>query len=178
MYVNDVFKCILDRNDKKKKFKLGIPEEGLKLSILVENMGRINYGSRLLDKKGIISDVRLGQQCIYHWDAYTLPLDDVSEIQFQRNMKPGFNKHPLFLRGILNIEGDVKDTFISPDGFKKGLVWVNGRLLSRYWKKGPQHTLYLPAPWLKKGYNEIVVLEFEGFRKPILNFSDTPILDK
>ena len=178
VYVNDEFKCVLYRNDKKKKLKLAIPAEGLKLSILVENMGRVNYGFNLFDKKGIVSDVRIGQQCIYHWDAYTLPLADISSVDFKRNMKAKFSERPVFLRGILNIEGEVKDTFISPDGFRKGLVWVNGRLLSRYWKEGPQHTLYLPAPWLKKGYNEIVVLEFEGFKKPVLNFTDKPLLDK
>ena len=178
VYVNDEFKCIIYRNDKKKKLKLAIPPEGIKLSILVENMGRINYGARLFDRKGIVSDVRIGQQCIYHWNAFTLPLEDITSVEFCRKLKPEFKKRPVFLRGILNIEDEVKDTFISPDGFKKGLVWVNGRLLSRYWEKGPQHTMYLPAPWLKRGCNEIVVLEFEGFRKPVLNFSDKPVLDK
>ncbi len=178
VYVNDEFKGIVYRNDKKNKIRLSVPSEGVKLSILAENMGRINYGVYLDDKKGIVSPVRLGQQYIYHWDCYPLPLCNIEELHFERKLKPKFCEKPVFLRGILNIEGEVNDTFIKPDSFKKGLIWINGKLLSRYWDKGPQQTLYLPAPWLKEGVNEIVILEFEGFKKPVLNFSNSPVLDK
>lgn len=178
IYINDEFFACVYRNDKRKKLKISIPPEGIKLSIIVENMGRINYGNYLHDQKGLVEPVRLEKQFLYHWDNYSLDVCDLSSVKFIRNLKPKFNKRPMYLRGILNITGEVHDTFIKPSGFRKGIVFVNGRLLSRYWEKGPQQTLYLPAPWLHQGANEIVVLEFEGFRKPVLQFTDTPILDK
>lgn len=178
VYINDEFKGIQYRNDKKNHIKLFVPDEGIKLTIIVENMGRVNYGPYIKDYKGILSTPRIGVQFLYHWNTYTLPLLDLSGVSFERNVKAKFRKRPMFLRGILNIENDVNDTFIKLDGFKKGLIWINGKLLSRYWEAGPQMTAYLPAPMLKKGANEIIVLEFEGFKKPIVNFVSKPMLDK
>lgn len=178
VFVDGKFAGIQYRNDKKMKISLSVPEDGIRITILVENMGRINYGYKLFDQKGIVSPVRLGQQIIHGWNMYTLPLDDISEIPFSRLRPPKFNKKPIFMRGILNIENEPVNTFIKTDGFKKGLIWVNGRLLSRYWEIGPQATCYLPGCLLKKGINEITILEFEGFKKPILSFSSKPVLDK
>ncbi len=178
IYVNNVFKGIQYRNDKKMRVKIAVPEEGIKLTIIVENMGRINYGPYLKDYKGLITTPRIGGQYIYHWNVYKLPFEDLSSLVFTRNLKAKFNKHPMFLRGILNIENEVNDTFIKTDGLKKGLIWVNGKLLSRYWEKGPQATAYVPCSYLKKGANEVIILEFEGFKKAAINFVDKPILDK
>ncbi len=177
VYINDKFAGIRYRNDKRCKIKLNVPAEGVKLSILVENMGRINYGPYLKDYKGIVSPVRLGNQILFHWKAYTLPLSDIDSISFERDLSPKFRKNPVFLKGRLVLDEEIKDTFMHLNNFKKGVVWVNGRLLSRYWEKGPQQTLYLPAPFLKKGVNEIIILEFEGFRKNIIQFRDKPLLD-
>ncbi len=178
VFIDDKFKGIVYRNDKKSKIKLNVPAQGVKLSILVENMGRINYGPYIHDKKGIVSPVRRGNQILYHWNTYNLPFDDISSLRYVRKSKPSFNGRPVFLRGQLNLENEPSDTFVKLDGFKKGLIWVNGRLLSRHWNIGPQLTAYLPAPFLKKGVNEIVILECEGFKKPIVHFSERPVLDK
>ncbi len=178
IYVNDKLKGIQYRNDKKMRVKISVPKEGVKLTIIVENMGRINYGPYMKDFKGLLETPRIGNQYIYHWDVYNLDFNDLSSLVFMRKMKAKFNKQPMFLRGILNIEDEVNDTFIKTDGFKKGLIWINGKLLSRYWEKGPQATAYVPAPYLKKGANEIIILEFEGFRKPSVRFVDNPIFDK
>lgn len=70
------------------------------------------------------------------------------------------------MQGEFEISGEPADTFVKLPGFKKGLIYVNGRLLSRYWEVGPQRSAYLPAPWLKRGVNEITVLELEGFDAP------------
>lgn len=177
VFINDKFAGIRYRNDKRCKIRLSVPSDGVKLSILVENMGRINYGPYLKDHKGIVSPVRLGNQLLFHWKTYTLPLCDVENVRFNRELNPKFRKSPVFLKGRLVIEDDAKDTFMYLNNFKKGVVWVNGKLLSRYWEKGPQQTLYLPAPFLHKGVNEIVVLELEGFRKNIVQFRDKPVLD-
>ncbi len=170
VFVNDEFKGIQYRNDKKNKIKLGVPEQGIKLTILVENMGRINYGYNLKDPKGITAPVRLGQQIIYHWQIFTINHNDLSQLPFNRE-KHRFNKRPLFMKGYLTIDSEIADTFIDMKGFKKGIVIVNGKVLGRYWEKGPQQSLYLPKSFLNAGLNEFVVLEFEGFKKPVLNFS-------
>jgi len=177
VYIDGVFKGIYYRNSKR-KLKINIPAEGIKLSIIVENMGRINYGPYLKDYKGIVAPVRLGNQLLFHWDMYTLPFDDLSCLAFERDIKPKFNKKPVFLKGYLNISDEPKDTFVYLPSFKKGLIWINGKLLSRYWEKGPQLTAYLPTPMLKKGSNEVIVLEFEGYKKNVAEFLDKPILDK
>ena len=75
------------------------------------------------------------------------------------------------MKGYLTIDSEIADTFIDMKGFKKGIVIVNGKVLGRYWEKGPQQSLYLPKSFLNAGLNEFVVLEFEGFKKPVLNFS-------
>ena len=74
----------------------------------------------------------------------------------------------------LTIEDLPQDTFIKLPGFKKGVIFVNGRVLSRYWEVGPQHTAYLPASFLQQGDNRILVLELEGFKKAQIEFCDTP----
>ena len=81
------------------------------------------------------------------------------------------------LKAVFAIEGEPRDTFVDPDLFKKGVIFVNGMILSRYWEKGPQHTCYLPAPFLREGKNEIIVLELEGYKKARLSLIDQPILD-
>lgn len=178
VFLDGKFKGIVYRNDKKSRIKFAVPQNGVKLSVLVENMGRINYGPYLYDKKGIIGPVRRGNQILHNWETYCLPLSDLSELKFERDLKMKFKKKPVFLRGIFNIEKKPVDTFVKLDGFKKGLVWINGKLLSRYWDIGPQLTMYLPAPLLRAGANEIIVFESEGFKKPVVQFVDKPILNK
>lgn len=162
------------RNDKNQKLSLKIPSSGAELTILVENMGRVNYGPKLSDKKGIIGGVRLGQQFVYHWKHYPLPLDNAENAVFVSNNKSKFKKRPVLLKGILNISDEPRDTFVKLNGFKKGIIIVNGQVLSRYWEAGPQHTAYLPAPFLKKGENSVIVLELEGYKKAEVEFCDTP----
>ena len=153
------------RNDKEPACQTAIPEEGLTLDILVENMGRVNYGPYLKDAKGITEGVRLGQQFVYDWNAWTLPMDDVSEIPFTEGVAP-FNGTPVFLKGEFDAGDEPMDTFIKLPGFKKGMIFINGKPLSRHWEVGPQKSAYLPAPFIKKGINTITVLETDGFEKP------------
>jgi beta-galactosidase len=146
-----------------------------RIDILVENLGRVNYGAKTFDKKGIVGGVRLGQTFHFGWRTTTLPMDDLSALSYKS--VTAFDGRPRFYRGNLRIDGTPADTFIAPVGFHKGFIVVNGFNLGRYWNdKGPQKTLYVPAPILKKGNNEIVVFETDGVDKPEVKFLSEPIL--
>ncbi|UQZ82142.1 Beta-galactosidase precursor [Paenibacillus konkukensis] len=157
-----------------------IPSEGASLTILVENMGRINYGPLLKDYKGITEGVRLDNQFLFGWDIYRLPLNgswasalEWSDIPQETRELSG----PAFYRGTVEAE-EPADTFIRLDGWRKGIVFVNGFHLGRYWERGPQKTLYVPGPLLKKGANEIIVFELHGAEASSVALVDTPDLGK
>ncbi len=126
------------------------------LEILVEGMGRINFAQNLIDRKGITDRVTLNGMTLMNWDVYNLPFDE----PFIKNLKPVTQnlKPGTFFKGTFNLT-DPADTFIDLSNYQKGIVWVNGHNLGRYWNIGPQFRLYCPAPWLKKGTNEVVVFD-------------------
>lgn len=150
------------------KFPLKTGEQ-TELDILVENMGRVNYGKKLWDHKGV-KNVTLGLQHLFHWKHYPLPMDNLEKLNF----KPLEDKDissPTFLRGNLHISGAPKDTYVYLKDFKKGFVVVNGHNIGRYFNEaGPQKTLYLPAPYLNKGDNEIIVFESDGAKSNRIEF--------
>ncbi len=149
--------------------------ETAELDILVENMGRINYGVALLDRKGILGGVRLGQRYHFGWEMFPMTMDDISGVAYAPAEAQG--TCPVFLRGNLTVEGTPKDSFIRLDGFTKGFVVVNGFNIGRYYvTAGPQQTLYVPAPLLREGDNEIVVFESDAYAEPVIEFVDKPIL--
>ncbi len=146
-----------------------------KLDILVENRGRINYGPKLFDKKGIFGGIRLGQQYHFGWDITSMTMDDLSGLVYADDT--AYAGNPAFLRGKLTISGTPADTFLRLDGFHRGFVKVNGFNLGRYNNdQGPQKTLYVPAPVLREGENEIVVFETDGWKKPEIEFFAEPDL--
>lgn len=236
---------------------LSVPTSGLRLDILVENMGRINYGPLMRDRKGITEGVRVGNQFLHGWDITPLPLDDLSALAFEP-LEPGGGEpaaspaqtagfaelaaeeavlrsagaaadnealhaaaeaaqatearreadaqgaadaeqaaasdaargeasgaRPAFYRGTFAVS-ETADTFLRTDGWRKGVVWINGFLLGRYWQAGPTKTLYVPAPLLREGENEIVVLDLHGFGEkggsrglsslPFVELTDAPDL--
>lgn len=171
VFIDGKLACIQYRNDKQSPMNISVPPEGIELAVLVENMGRVNYGQNLLDRKGIDGSIRLGQSFLYHWEALTLPLDNLGGVAFGA-MKP-FEGRPQLLRGTFTIDGTPEDTFVRLDGFKKGVIFVNGQCLSRYWEVGPQKTAYLPAPFLKEGENELIVLELDGRESASVLLTDT-----
>lgn len=162
----------------KENTRIGFPlkkDEKKQINILCENMGRINYGPKIRDKKGI-RGVRFGNQYHFGWEIYPLTMDDLSRLSFSPVTKSRFDG-PCFLRGYLNIDTTVKDTFIKLDSFTKGFVTVNGINIGRYYNPaGPQRTLYIPAPFLKKGRNEIIVFESDCTSSVTVEFTDSPIL--
>lgn len=175
IYVNGQFKGIYMRDEDSPAIQIETPAEGLQLDILVENMGRTNYGYRMVDRKGITEGVRLDQMFLYHFLVHPLPMDDLSGLGFAPVKDFTFTT-PTFLRGQLHIDGQPQDTYLKLPGFGKGIVVVNGRVLSRYWNRGPQRTCYLPAPWLRSGDNEIIVFECEGVERLAIQSVDAPEL--
>ncbi len=156
--------------------KLG-RDEAVKMDILLENMGRINYGPEMRDRKGMVG-IRFGQQNHYGWDMTPLTMtpEQLAKIPFRAKTGEGVSKSS-FLRGTLSVDGAPKDTFIRLDGFHHGFVAVNGFNLGRYYNDaGPQKTLYCPAPMLRRGENEIIVFETDSSDRDEIVFTDTPEL--
>lgn len=174
-YLNGKQSFIYYRNDESNVVPpFQIPQEGMTLDLLVENMGRINYGPLTgRDFKGIVDGVTLGNQYQMNWEIRTLPMnpDDLDKLEYGPFAKN--EEEPAFHKAVFELQ-DVADTFLRFPGVK-GVVWVNGFNIGRYWNIGPGFTLYIPAPFLKKGTNEIVVFELETLKVPYLHFSDHPI---
>lgn len=157
VFLNQEYQGTIMRSEQS-SVQLNIPKEGATLDILVENMGRINYGPHLHDGKGITHGVLLQNQFLYHWEVFTLPLDNLQKLKFEQ--KSDDQKVPGFYQGTFDVE--VRgDTFVRLPGWMKGVCFINGFNLGRYWEKGPQQTLYLPAPLLRDGKNELVIFELE-----------------
>lgn len=156
VYLNGEYQGVIDRNNKQ-EILLSADGPESTLELLVENMARINYGPLLKDPKGITEGVRIGNQFLFNWDIYTIPLKSIENIKFSDKVVDTDN-YPTFYKGIFEVK-EIGDTYLDFDGWDKGVVFVNGFNLGRYWKAGPQKRLYLPAPLLKEGKNEIVVFE-------------------
>ena len=191
VFINGQLIGRLDRVRNEKSIVLPPTKQGDHLSILVEAMGRINFGRAIKDSKGITSDVVLQAELGGHevswnlkgWDIRTMN-DDYEDIQ--RSISQG--REDLmrpetilsdggYFRGYFNIN-KVGDTFLNFETWGKGQVWVNGHAMGRIWSIGPQQTLYIPGCWLKKGRNEVLVLDIIGPREATMWGQDKPELNK
>jgi beta-galactosidase len=165
----------LDRRHKQDATELKITGDSATLDILVENGGRINYGGQLPDnRKGITGSVTLGDRELTGWEMYKFPFDKVASLKFKSTPT---SAAPAVHRGTFELS-HLGDAFLDLRGWGKGIVFVNGHNLGRYWYIGPQQTLYLPGVWLKKGRNEIVV--FEQLKDDVHSLAGikTPVLDQ
>jgi beta-galactosidase len=147
------------------------------IDILVENMGRINYGSEIIhNTKGIISPVKIGDQVIEgNWEMYKVPMDKIPALM--KSEKPQ-NGIPALYTGSFNVK-ETGDTFIDMEDWGKGIIFINGINIGRYWKVGPQQTLYIPGVWLKKGNNEIVIFEQQNDKQhSTVSTVKVPVLQK
>ena len=146
-------------------------DKGDVLTVLVENMGRTNYGSKMMRKKGIAGRCLIDGKIHFHWNVFPLPMDDLSALGFGSS-----DEKTAFYRGRFTVETPA-DTFLRLDGFTKGFAVLNGFNLGRYWCIGPQHTLYVPASLLNKGENELIVFESDGLEgEAVAEFTDVPDL--
>ncbi|QIW16494.1 beta-galactosidase [Pasteurellaceae bacterium RH1A] len=154
---------------------LEAPDRPYQLDLLVENMGRVNYGGKLLSPtqyKGIYGGVMLDLHFHTDWQQFCLDFDKLDQIDFTGEKNPAT---PSFYAFDLVLDEEPKDSFIDTSYLGKGVVFVNGENLGRYWSEGPTTYLYLPAPFLKKGSNRIVVFETEGVEVSELRFAEKPI---
>ncbi|MBO7741686.1 MAG: hypothetical protein J6S21_03950, partial [Victivallales bacterium] len=150
-----------------------IPGEGVELEVTVESTGHINYGPYLgKDRKGIAGMVLLDLQSQFHWEYELMPLQD-HPAEF--GALPEDSAQAGYRCATFVVDGEPGDTFIEYPGVK-GQVWVNGFNLGRYWDRGPSKTLYVPAPVLKSGENQVVVMEWEKFTTDAVTFADKPNL--
>ncbi|MFF0146364.1 hypothetical protein [Amycolatopsis sulphurea] len=146
----------LGRNDPAATVQLTLPLPQNRVDILVDAMGRVNFGPFLADRKGIDGWVAMStEQKLFGWETRPLPLDDLSGPRFATT-EPG--PGPVFHHATATV-ATPEDGFLALPGWEKGVVWLNGFNLGRYWQIGPQQTLYAPKPLWRKGKNEIVVLE-------------------
>ncbi|MFE9561883.1 beta-galactosidase family protein [Streptomyces sp. NPDC006487] len=146
---------LLERDEPLAALPVAVPDGGAVLDILVENQGRINYGPLLADRKGIRDGVRLDNQFQFGWEVRPLPLDDLSGLGFGHGALPD---GPSFHRVTVELDC-AADAFIALPGWTKGMVWLNGFALGRFWERGPQKTLYAPGPLWRTGENTLVILE-------------------
>jgi beta-galactosidase len=168
--------AVLYCNDEKHELAIEIPAQGLCLEILVENMGRTNYGPFLEDSlKGISCGVRLDNQFQFGWEIYPLPLENLDGLEYAEAAAPA-SEAPAFYQGEFTAD-ELADTFLRVPGVK-GVCWLNGFNLGRYWEVGPQGTLYIPAPLLKKGKNRLDILELHQLKAQTAELTDTPELAK
>ena len=172
VYVNGKYVGTIDRVKNEKSLELPAMPQGAQLTIVVEGMGRINFGRAIKDYKGIIGNVTLTTQkedCELaftptRWNNSSIADDyqtAVKALTMPTNKMRGLQTKAGYYRGYFNLK-KVGDTFINMEAFGKGQVYVNGHALGRFWQIGPQQTLYLPGCWLKKGKNEVIVLDVVG----------------
>lgn len=173
IFINGKRAAILDRRLAQDSAVVTLPAGKVTLEILVENLGRINFGPYLLkNKKGITGEVLLNGQAIHNWQQFKLPYDK------QPAVKAGtVNADAPVLKEGSFVLNSVGDTYLDMTNWGKGVVWVNGHHLGRYWQVGPQQTLYVPAEWLKTGTNKVTVLEMIKPGANTLQGLDHPILD-
>jgi beta-galactosidase len=167
---------VLERETGDEAVSFEIPPQGVTLDLLIENMGRVNFGPGLIDRKGIVGAVTFDWQVLFKWEVYPLPLNDLSGL----TLTPTLSQHgrggvPRFYHGTFDVD-EAADTFLALPGWTKGVAWINGFNLGRYWQRGPQQTLYVPAPLLKHGENEIIVLELHKATQLVVELRDHPML--
>ena len=184
----------IDRTKNERSIKLPPVKQGATLTILIEAMGRINFGRAVKDFKGITESVTIdteinGHDVSYHlknWVIVPIP-DSYQTAQYAFDKLDETNRcfSPInfsspsigYYRDYFDLK-KVGDTFLNLEQWGKGQVYVNGHALGRFWRIGPQQTLYLPGCWLKKGRNEIIVMDIVGPKAPVIWGQDQPELNK
>ena len=169
----------LDRRRGQNSLVLPSLQKGTRLDILVEAMGRVNFDVAIHDRKGITNKVELltetDKKELKNWEVYSFPVD----YDFAESKKYAEGEKldaPAYYRATFELDR-VGDVFLDMQTWGKGMVWVNGKAMGRFWKIGPQQTLFMPGRWLKKGKNEIIVLDLLGPEKATVSGLKKPILD-
>lgn len=171
---------VMDR--RANRYQVDVPERSApaRLDILVEAMGRVNFGREVYDRKGLHAPAHFTasggeRRELKGWKVFNLPLDarQLAGLSYENSSAAG----PAFWRGSFDVAAPG-DTFLDLRSWSKGVVWVNDRCLGRFWNIGPTQTMYLPGPWLRSGRNDVVVLDLLGPKTPVLAGLAAPILDE
>lgn len=174
VYVNGKLIATLDRHYHQDSLTLNT-DGPARLDILVENTGRLNSTRAMRDERKGIRGATLGDQPLTGWQVYALPMSDAAELQYAP--RPGARMEPHFSYGAFTLDR-TGDAFLDVSNLGKGLIWINGHALGRFWNIGPQKTLYVPGPWLKKGKNDVVIFELlSATTAPTLMGRTSPVLD-
>lgn len=174
--VDGAYRATLDRNDGEVRLPL-LPRPDatpLDIDLVVENQGRTNFGPAVGERKGL-GGVRLGDRWIHGWSSRALRIDAdgwTDGVRWAPD-RPA-TQGPVLARTTVEVDAPA-DGFLALPGWGKGFVWLNGRLLGRYWEVGPQVTLYAPGAWWRAGTNEVVVCELLA-PGDVVEVRDTPEL--
>ncbi len=173
VYVDGKLAGVIDRRLNQTSLPVQIAAARGRLDILLENSGRVNFGPALPGEQvGLLGGVRLAGRLLTSWDNYSLPMLDPGSLRYSSRPCLG----PCFYQAAFTIARPA-DTFLDTSALGKGMVWVNGRPLGRFWHIGPQKTLYLPGPWLRQGLNRVVIFDLAGQPERQLRGLDHPVLD-
>ncbi len=142
------------------------------LEILVEGMGHINFAQFMIDRKGITDRVTLNGMTLMNWETYLLPMDEDFVMKAATQDRGLDFKQGMFFKGQFHLT-QTGDTYFDLSNYKKGMIYVNGHNLGRYWNIGPQQRLYCPANWLKKGTNEVIVFDLHQTERGIITTKKT-----
>lgn len=174
---------VMDRRSRRYRVELPAREKNAQLDIVIEAAGRVNFGVEVYDRKGLHAPVEItigGETAkeLHNWEIFPLQLDEAPPVGLKFRVVAGLAQGPAFWRGTFTVV-KTGDTFLDLRAWSKGVVWVNGHCLGRFWNIGPTQTMYLPGPWLRSGGNDVVVLDLVGPRgeKTLAGLSK-PILDE
>lgn len=174
IYVNDDLKTTQYNNEIGQPISFELTKDINNLQLLVENLSRNNYGPKIVaptQYKGIRGGVMEDIHFISNWNHYSIDFESIESIDFSKDFVSGT---PSFYEFEIDIDTPVS-TFIDTSHYGKGLIFINGFNLGRYWNVGPTQYLYVPSPLWKKGKNKLVVFETEGTEIKTMTFSDDPI---
>ncbi len=181
IYLNGKEIGIMDR--RKRNYSILIParDKESTLEIFVHAMGRVNFGKEVHDRKGLNEPIKLEENGknieLTHWQVYNLDYNDqwLASLKYKESKTP--NTKPGIWKGKFALE-EIGDTYLNMSSWGKGVVWVNGHCIGRYWNIGPTQTMYLPAPWLKKGENDIQILDIVGPENMTISGQKEPVLNE
>jgi beta-galactosidase len=167
VYVDQTLAGTADRMKKQTSVAVDVPAGPHTLDVVVENTGRVNFGPHLTDgRAGLVDPVTLDGRAITGWKVYSLPMKSPEFVKRWKSRAQATARGPWFHRGTFPLE-TAADTYLDTSALAKGFVWVNGHNLGRTWDIGPQKSLFVPAPWLRAGKNEVVVFDYAELPPPI-----------
>lgn len=169
VYVDGQLEGAMDRRLGEKELHVTV-HAGQRLDLLVENTGRINFTTKIRgERAGILGNVTLDGHGLHDWEIIRLPLNEPPTDGYDQQACSG----PCFYKGDLQVSSPG-DTYLNTASLGKGVVWVNGHLLGRFWNVGPMGSLYLPGAWLHSGSNALTVMDLDGGGEVSVSADDHP----